>query len=131
MATDSRGIHGYGPRRRGTVEGAIVKSFLILFAAVAPPALLYAALSETDFAAVRELAPWALMLLGFGGMAVALRARERPRRPVSRERSRRAAARQEGVGAGAEPCAGGRDARTWARDFGAVQRRRRYVAQKA
>jgi hypothetical protein len=51
-----------------------VKSFLILFAAVAPPALLYAALSETDFAAIRELAPWALMLLGFGGIAVALRA---------------------------------------------------------
>ena len=63
------------PRRRGTVQGAIVKSFLILFAAVVPPALLYAALSETDFAAVRELAPWALMLLGFGGMAVSVRAR--------------------------------------------------------
>ncbi|MDB5481716.1 MAG: hypothetical protein JWO83_2769 [Caulobacteraceae bacterium] len=52
-----------------------MKSFLILFAAVVPPALLYAALSETDFAAVRELAPWALMLLGFGGMAVSVRAR--------------------------------------------------------
>ena len=74
-----------------------MKSFLILFAAIAPPALLYAALSETDFAAVRELAPWALMLLGFGGMAVSLRARERALPPVSRERPRRAAARQEGA----------------------------------
>jgi len=74
-----------------------VKSFLILFAAVAPPALLYAALSETDFAAVRELAPWALMLLGFGGMAVALRARGEPRPQVSRPRPRPAAARPERV----------------------------------
>jgi hypothetical protein len=56
-----------------------VKSFLILFGAIAPPALLYAALSETDFVAIRELAPWALMLAGFGGLALTLRARERTR----------------------------------------------------
>ena len=61
-----------------------MKSFLILFAAVAPPALLYAALSETDFAAVRELAPWALMLLGFGGMAAAVRAHGAARPPIPR-----------------------------------------------
>ena len=75
-----------------------MKSFLILFAAVAPPALLYAALSETDFATVRELAPWALMLLGFGGMAVSLRAGGRARPSISGERSRRAARRPEGIG---------------------------------
>jgi hypothetical protein len=75
MATDCGEIPGYGPTTSGDVQGAVVKSFLILFAAVAPPALLYTALSETDFATIRELAPWALMLLGFGGMAVALRAR--------------------------------------------------------
>jgi hypothetical protein len=75
-----------------------VKSFLILFAAIVPPALLYTALSETDFAAIRELAPWALMLLGFGGMAVALRARERLRPPVSRSTWRRIAPRPEQTG---------------------------------
>ena len=72
-----------------------MKSFLILFAAVAPPALLYAALSETDFAAVRELAPWALMLLGFGGMAVALRVRDGPRPRAARSPLRRAGAHAE------------------------------------
>jgi hypothetical protein len=75
-----------------------VKSFLILFAAVAPPALLYATLSETDFAAIRELAPWTLMLLGFGGIAVSLRARERARPPIARERWRRVGPRPEGAG---------------------------------
>ena len=76
-----------------------MKSFLILFAAIAPPALLYTALSEADFATVRELAPWALMLLGFGGIAVSLRAREVVPPPVARERWRRIAPRPEGTGA--------------------------------
>ena len=89
MATDASANRRYGPRRRGTVQGLLVKSFLILFAAVAPPVLLYATLSETDFAAIRELAPWALMLLGFAGMAVSLRARGRGvRPPIAKERPR-------------------------------------------
>jgi hypothetical protein len=77
---------------------------LILFAAIAPPALLYSALSETDFAAVRELAPWALMLLGFGGLAVALRARSGSRPPLANRRPSarplRADGRMGGVGVG-------------------------------
>ena len=81
-----------------------MRSFLILFAAIAPPALLYSALSETDFAAVRELAPWALQLLGFGGLAVAVRARGRVRPPAPGIRSptppRRAAGRMDGLAAG-------------------------------
>ncbi len=72
-----------------------MKSFLILLAAVVPPALLYATLSETDFAAVRELAPWALMLLGVGGVAASLRAPERPRPSIPKWRSRPAATRPE------------------------------------
>ena len=67
-----------------------MKSFLILFAAIVPPALLYVALSETDFAAIRELAPWALMLLGFAGIAVSLRAGTAPRPSAPGGRPRRA-----------------------------------------
>jgi hypothetical protein len=96
MATDRRENPRYGPATTGDCFGELfVKSFLILFAAVAPPALLYATLSETDFAAVREIAPWALMLLGFGGMAVSLRARVRPRPPIPGGRLRRDASRPE------------------------------------
>ena len=75
-----------------------MKSFLILFAAIVPPALLYAALSETDFAAIRELAPWALMLLGFGGVAVAVRARGTARPPIRGARWRPIASRPERAG---------------------------------
>ncbi len=69
-----------------------MRSFLILVAAIVPPAWLYAALSETDFAALREMTPWALMLLGFGGLALVLRARRGPpdieRNPPARSRTR-------------------------------------------
>ena len=89
-----------------------MRSFLILFAAIAPPALLYSALSETDFAAIRELAPWALMLVAFWGMAVAVRARVRSQPPTPEVRAGRAATRWRAEGWRVELYTGRSDERT-------------------
>ena len=51
-----------------------MKSILVSFAmAFGGPILMNAAAIDTD--AVREIAPWALMLLGLGGIGMSLRAR--------------------------------------------------------
>ena len=49
--------------------------FLLLALAFGAPVLMSATLFSPAAAAVPELAPWTLMLLGFGGFAVTLRAR--------------------------------------------------------
>lgn len=56
-----------------------MKSIFISFAlAFGGPAVLNAAPFDLDAVAIRELAPWALMLLGLGGFGAALRWRPRP-----------------------------------------------------
>jgi hypothetical protein len=75
MATDRDETHRYGPRNlRVSVQRASMTSVLILF--------------DT----LRELAPWALMLIGSGGMAAALRMRAalpvRRRPTIAARRSR-------------------------------------------
>ena len=59
--------------------GTVVKQILLLFfLAFAAPPLVSAALVIAEAPFVHETAPWALMLLGWAGVAACLRARRPP-----------------------------------------------------
>ena len=89
MATDRAGIPGYGAKGAERGSGAVVKHTILLLAvAFGAPALLDATLGSPEAAAIPELAPWVMMLLGFAGTAVTVRAHTIRRRAASKSGAR-------------------------------------------